>query len=273
MPTEASSGAVNYAVAQQDTLKLRHYVLNNRKSKGWVPVATGRVDYYQERYGDDFCLVIAGDPAIPGDFYAIPWGEASAHFVEKSKYHPTQWKIYLQGPPHVFQFQLDRTDLLSRPWFDASQWYGNYAALEVAVQTEVDTILVELIAGGATFPEGQMIAVLHYRRERNPRLVAQAKKRFQDNHGGRLFCEVCTMEFHHFYGVLGEGFIEAHHSVPLKSLTEDAQSRVADLRMVCANCHRMLHRGAQWLTVAELRDVITPAKEAGYQPEQAYEVS
>jgi hypothetical protein len=269
MRTETSNVA-NYAVAQQNCLRERHYVLNSPKHpKRWAGFVMRQVDLFRARFVDDFCLVIVGDPAIPGDFYAIPWADASTHFVQDSVYPlllkngktSLRWQVHLADIPHVFQFELARTDLRSRPQFDATKWYGNYEALGVPEQRIVDVQLVELVAGGATFPEGRMVAAMHYRRERNPQLVRKAKARFLRIHG-RLYCEVCTFDFKGFYGDLGEGFVEAHHSVPLRSLTEEAKTRVEDLRMVCANCHRMLHKGKQWLTIAELSDVVSLANKA-----------
>jgi hypothetical protein len=271
MPIKTPPGSTNYAVLHQDALRQRHYVLNSpTHPRRWVAFAPRRVAAFQARHGDDFCLVIVGDPASPEDFYALPWREVSALFVQHNTYPAPQkngrvslrWQIHLEGPSHFFQFELAPTDTRPRPRFDATAWYGNYTALAAPVVTDDDTPLADLLAGDATFPEGRRIAVLHYRRERSPHLVQQAKERFRAHHG-RLFCEVCGFDFQRIYGVLGDGFIEAHHVVPLKSLPEDAETRVEDLRMVCANCHRMLHRGKQWPTVSELTVVVTIAEKAG----------
>ncbi|HLJ54579.1 MAG TPA: HNH endonuclease [Chthonomonadaceae bacterium] len=118
-----------------------------------------------------------------------------------------------------------------------------------------DTNQASKLSGRARFPEGRKIAVLRVLRERNAALVKQAKERFLATHGS-LHCEVCDFDFSRGHGERGNGFIEAHHSVPLKDLPEVAETRIEDLRMVCANCHRMLHRGERWLTVDELRAII-----------------
>jgi predicted HNH restriction endonuclease len=57
------------------------------------------------------------------------------------------------------------------------------------------------------------------------------------------------------YGVLGEGFAECHHRVPLAELQEGHPVRLSDLAIVCANCHRMLHRRPLH-TVEELREIV-----------------
>jgi predicted HNH restriction endonuclease len=51
------------------------------------------------------------------------------------------------------------------------------------------------------------------------------------------------MRFEKVYGKeLGRDFAEAHHLVPLHKLKGVVKTSLDDLRTVCANCHRMLHR-------------------------------
>ena len=108
-----------------------------------------------------------------------------------------------------------------------------------------------------TFPEGKKSYEIHIRRERNRNLVKQAKEKFQAEHAGKLFCEVCGFDFAAQYGERGEGFIEAHHDKnPVSQMGENAESKVEDLKMVCANCHRILHRSIPWMRVDELREAI-----------------
>ena len=97
------------------------------------------------------------------------------------------------------------------------------------------------------FPEGRRIERLHKARERSSRLVALAKEKHSRANGGNLPCEVCGFDFREKYGDRGTHFIEAHHKVPLKKLDKliSTETRVKDLAMVCANCHRMLHRNPQ----------------------------
>ncbi len=70
-------------------------------------------------------------------------------------------------------------------------------------------------------------------------------------------CLVCGFDFEATYGELGVGIIEVHHENPRAvcagAYTIDA---IADLKPVCANCHRMLHRGTAAITVDALRALI-----------------
>lgn len=110
------------------------------------------------------------------------------------------------------------------------------------------------------YPEGRQILVEHLKRERNRSLVKAAKLAFWEAHGW-LFCEACDFDFSAVYGDLGEGYIEAHHKVPISQLRPDATTRIDDLAMVCANCHRMLHASDPLLTVEELRVLLQQVRD------------
>ncbi len=79
----------------------------------------------------------------------------------------------------------------------------------------------------------------HRRIERNRRLAAEAKR----VHG--CVCQVCDFDFAKMFGELGAGYIEAHHKTPLAELPEGEPVPLSprdDFAVVCANCHRMIHR-------------------------------
>lgn len=105
------------------------------------------------------------------------------------------------------------------------------------------------------FPEGAVAERQHLARERNHQLVLKAKRRFKELHG-RLFCQVCGFDFSERYGELGEDYIEAHHTLPVSEMDEGHVTRIDDLAMVCANCHRMLHRRRPWLGMHELMQIL-----------------
>jgi len=103
--------------------------------------------------------------------------------------------------------------------------------------------------------EGKMLSAFHIRKERNRGLVEKRKKQFLKKHG-RLFCEVCNFDFSERYGERGKGFIECHHTKPLHTLKPNSKTRASDLALLCSNCHRMIHAKKDWLTIAELREIL-----------------
>lgn len=60
------------------------------------------------------------------------------------------------------------------------------------------------------------------------------------------------------YGERGKDYIEVHHVVPLASREEEATVNPdTDLVVLCANCHRMIHRKKnEILTLEELINLI-----------------
>lgn len=93
------------------------------------------------------------------------------------------------------------------------------------------------------FTEGAGKLITHEIRERNQRVVKEAKRLFQKSHDGELFCEICGFNFKTVYGKIGDGFIEAHHIVSLSTTSGEHEIKPSDFVMVCPNCHKMLHRG------------------------------
>jgi hypothetical protein len=109
------------------------------------------------------------------------------------------------------------------------------------------------------FKEGTRKLVTHLRVERDPLLVRTAKRTFKHTHG-HLYCEACSFNFKRTYGKRGEDFIEAHHKTPISTLIQAKVTEITDLAMVCANCHRMLHR-RPWITVEELKELLKQVKQ------------
>jgi predicted HNH restriction endonuclease len=70
------------------------------------------------------------------------------------------------------------------------------------------------------FPEGKQVLKQHLVRERNPEVIKLAKEHFLQRHG-KLFCEVCGFDFGEHYGVIGEGYIEGHHTKPISEMGEN----------------------------------------------------
>lgn len=101
--------------------------------------------------------------------------------------------------------------------------------------------------------EGQQKLSVHLKRERNSKIVKHAKERFKTKNNGKLFCEVCKFDFSEKYGLIGEGFIEAHHIKPISMMQPGDITRIEDFIMVCSNCHSMLHIGSNPMTHEDLK--------------------
>jgi 5-methylcytosine-specific restriction enzyme A len=100
--------------------------------------------------------------------------------------------------------------------------------------------------------EGRLLTRKHFARERNRQLVESKRKQAMKSFG-KLACEVCEFDFAIYYGSHGSGFIECHHIKPVATLVAGQKTHIDDLALVCANCHRMIHRSKPWLSVSALR--------------------
>jgi len=81
------------------------------------------------------------------------------------------------------------------------------------------------------------------------RALVEAKKMNSDYR-----CEVCGMAFKEVYGKIGNGYIIAHHKIPIGNIEETATTTLDDIALVCANCHAMLHTKNPPLSLDELRN-------------------
>jgi 5-methylcytosine-specific restriction endonuclease McrA len=133
--------------------------------------------------------------------------------------------------------------------------------VEETVGAEVGTDALESLKElpEREYKEGLARLVKHVRIERlrSPALVKEAKKAFRARHR-RLFCEACGFDFERRYGQRGRDYIEAHHRIPISKLDRVGPTTVSrkDLALVCANCHRMLHR-SPWISVEALQKLLS----------------
>jgi len=103
--------------------------------------------------------------------------------------------------------------------------------------------------------EGGRNLVEHLRQERSRSLV-DAKRRTFRKANGMLKCEACGVSETDLPAKIGEGCFEVHHIAPLGQRTGPIVTRIDDLALLCANCHRMIHRSIPMFSVSELREVI-----------------
>lgn len=125
------------------------------------------------------------------------------------------------------------------------------ASLDDMVLTQIDKNFDQ-----NEFEEGRKIEILrrHKFYERDPKAIKSAKLKAKNE--GRLFCEVCGFNFETTYHLLGEGYIECHHKMPIAT-GGIRKTKVGDLGIVCSNCHRMLHRKfkGKYLTIGQLKEM------------------
>ncbi|WP_407310457.1 hypothetical protein [Desulfosporosinus sp. SB140] len=106
--------------------------------------------------------------------------------------------------------------------------------------------------------EGAQKQLLVNKYERNPKIRKQAIK----IHGTQ--CMACRFDFEKKYGVHGKMFIEVHHTVPLCEVKDEhSVNPKTDTVVLCANCHRMVHRDHKNpLTLEQLIIILEKARKS-----------
>lgn len=106
------------------------------------------------------------------------------------------------------------------------------------------------------FEEGKVLTKLHKIRERSSSIVKKKKEQVLKTKG-RLSCEVCNFDFKQFYGDIGSGMSECHHTKPVSTLKKGEKTKLSDLSILCSNCHRVIHKSRPMLSVIEMRDIVS----------------
>jgi hypothetical protein len=114
----------------------------------------------------------------------------------------------------------------------------------------------EKAAGDLLSQEGNRVLRTHFIKERDPSLGAAKRRLFIEEHG-YLFCQVCAIKQSDFPRDLGQSCFEVHHLSPIGERIEPRVTRLSDLAIVCANCHRMIHANQTILSLQEIKEKIS----------------
>lgn len=113
-------------------------------------------------------------------------------------------------------------------------------------------------------PEGRLLTALHIRRERNPKV---RKILLDDRRVAGFRCEICNVTRSDLDEPLQEAMFEAHHLVPLAE-ADERKTKLADLALLCACCHRLIHRAmisnARW--VGSSRPEVSSCRDNPWHP-------
>lgn len=126
-----------------------------------------------------------------------------------------------------------------------AKWFSPPQGIEESIS---DTLMYE-------FTEGQILTRVHKLKETDSDLVHRKKSAMQQAIG-KLACEVCTFDFFEMYGDIGKGFAECHYNKSPSELDRSKKPKLADLAIVCSNCHSMLHLSKPWKSVDDLKKVV-----------------
>ena len=119
-----------------------------------------------------------------------------------------------------------------------------------------DNLLPEEVETPERYIEGTTKTISINLYERNP----DARKKCIKHHGYK--CSVCSFNFEDFYGSIGKNYIHVHHVVPLAEIKAEYEiDPKEDLVPICPNCHAMIHKTRETLTIEQLKQYL--AEKAG----------
>jgi hypothetical protein len=146
-----------------------------------------------------------------------------------------------RSSPHI---DIGKQISVPKPGISAIPGYVRVADSDASPSLDVD---IHTVAAS----EGRRRLVLHLQRERNQAVVRNKKKQ-----AASLDCEVCGFSFGGVYGSAASDYCEVHHLLPLSDVEYTTQTRLEDLVILCANCHRVVHLDNPPYTLNQVRSML-----------------
>ena len=219
--------------------------------------------------------LISNSPPMPGD-----WANMAPYYrVDLEHYTPFTAPLPLSELLTIYGNEVRHEIIETRPKFYPFTTHGNTVRTVQGIYlsrcTDNLNLLIEKALGveetvlGKTTSDKQQAHEeyaegMRYSRERhfwarNPALSRRAKEHYG------LTCQACGFNFTAAYGKLAEGYIECHHLNPIserpaREWTQQITTSIEDVRVLCANCHRVVHRFKPALSIDTLIAAIGKSK-------------
>lgn len=154
------------------------------------------------------------------------------------------------GRFRAVQYNVETTDLYPAK---KHRRENAIAVLYLAIEAESsnDRMTEDPSISAATAIEGGAALATHLKRERSRQLTEAKRRTYRAEHG-QLSCEACGLAETDLPPKIGEGCFEVHHTQPLGQSEGAVVTKLDDLALLCANCHRLVHRSSPMLTPHEL---------------------
>lgn len=112
------------------------------------------------------------------------------------------------------------------------------ANVQVIVTSEHQNEIVDYI--DREYLEGDVKHKAHRHRERSPKLRKDLLKKRKSQ--GGLECDICGYNGEGLSEDIVDSAFEAHHVKPLQECEGQQNTKLSDMSLLCATCHRLLHR-------------------------------
>ena len=214
---------------------------------------------------------------IPVEWFNKTWrGAHCIHYVSSrgGRFYPTQCSVSCQSTSLILDYGGDKLD---RDFNDNQNWEIGTTYIEFTDEKREQVSKILWKYSGKKYEKADVShkLFLSYEEIDDPdpvqeggsqwtfhrRIERQAKQRRRKireaRRVGHFVCEGCGLDFEAAYAEFGEGACDVHHRTPL-SKTGVVDVRLRDLAILCATCHRVVHRTG--LDVKEFRARFHSAK-------------
>ncbi|CAI9678975.1 HNH endonuclease [Elizabethkingia anophelis] len=210
---------------------------------------------YREYEDNIYIFANVGIPGRTGSDYNNYWDGDLFHWEAKTNSNINQrliQKMITDNPSYDVHL-FTRTDN-SLPF----TYEGNVVAIHFSDTIPVKIVWSFKVASKSisvqeptVLYEGGKHQVVLNKYERNP----VARRMCIEYYG--FSCQICEFNFFATYGELGKEFIHVHHIVPLAEIGDTYEvDPITDLIPVCPNCHAMIHRKSDFLSINDLKSVL-----------------
>jgi 5-methylcytosine-specific restriction protein A len=232
------------------------------------------------------------DPVIGVDFSKFPRGEAEdrlrlLHHSQRASILRFAYElapgdaIYVKDSTTIVgrgtvigAYQFDALNRImepsGKPWqhLVPVKWEADFAPIPILVGRQQHSTLLPLdqedvarLTQGAKEKKAEAARVEEVEgEERRAEVVFRSRSRFlidAKKAEATGHCEACGFHFAEAYGPIGRGYIVAHHLSPIAM--GQRETTLADIALVCANCHAMLHRRRPPFAIEELQEELAAA--------------
>lgn len=220
------------------------------------------------------CRLISDSPSMPGE-----WADMAPYYrIDLERYLPFAAPLSLHQVTKTYRDEIRYEIIETRPRFypftthgdDVRPVQGIYLSrctdnlnglIEQALGVEeavADKPRHEKLRAHEEYAEGLRYSKERHFWTRNPTLARRAKEHYG------MACQACGFKFASAYGKLGEGYIECHHLNPVsdrpeREWAESVRTALTEVRVLCANCHRVVHRTRPALSLEALMTAIEKA--------------
>ncbi len=182
-----------------------------------------------------------------------------SNFSSYFKSSSPEFKINKQSysrPGHVYHIKYDTKKLPSEEILidDFNKMLKAYETLFFKGGRDSDSFLIIDEKNKSLSIEETYKKKVHFSIERPNR---NEIKKIKDKLG--YVCQACNFDFQKVYGEIGCEYIEAHHLKPISELKvgESRNTSEKDFAVLCANCHRMIHKLEDCSNIYQLKELIS----------------